>query len=71
MLVDSEGDNVLTPIPSWPVDANDNMSPVSVEPPNDLVQYGALKFSLWRSIGEEFMIKSTVTGLLAFLAQVA
>ena len=65
MHVDRTKDNALTPMPSWPLGANLATSPVSYEPPNDLVQYGALNFSLWQNFGEEFMIKSTVSNWIA------
>ena len=65
MLVDESVDNAVTPIPSWPITGGDEMSSVSYTPPNDLIRYGALNFSLWKSIGEEFMIKSTVNNWLA------
>ena len=65
VLVDKNVDNAVTPIPSWPVNAGYEMSPVSYDPPNDLVQHGALNFSLWQSIGEEFMVKSNVNNWIA------
>ena len=57
--------NAVTPIPSWPMSEGYEASPVSDDPPNDLLLYGALDFSVWKSIGEEFMIKSTVNNWIA------
>ena len=58
MLVDTSNDNAVTPIPSWPVDDSvDEMSPVSFDPPIDLVRYGALNFSFvaehWRGVHDK------------------
>ena len=43
----------------------DDLVETSVDPPNDLRQYGALDFELWKDIGEEFLIKSTVNNWLS------
>ena len=37
----------------------------STTPPSDIQQYGALDFSLWQNIGEEFMIKTNINNWIA------
>ena len=54
----------MTPRPTWPKTVF-NPTPESTTPPSDIQQYGALEYSLWRNIGEEFMIKSSVNNWIA------
>ena len=50
--------NAVTPRPNWPTpDAN---VPISTTPPLGESSLGAVDWNVWESIGQEFMIKSTI-----------
>ena len=53
-----DGSNAITPRPNWQVKRND--VPVSTTPPLTETQYDAVQFSLWKKIGSDVMIKSTI-----------
>ena len=54
----------MDPVPSWPM-VTPTTVPTSIIPPNDLSQYGALDFALWEDIGEEFLVKTTISNWIA------
>ena len=55
--------NAVTPRPSWEVSyAN---TPVSITVPLNETLYEAMNFSLWRTIGKEFLIKSNINNWIA------
>ena len=65
VLVDSANTNpAVSPRPTWPKTVSDPV-PESTTPPSDMQQYGALEYSLWKNIGEEFMIKASVNNWIA------
>ena len=65
VLVNSADTNpAVSPRPTWPKTVPDPV-PESTTPPSDIQQYGALEYSLWKNIGEEFMIKSSVNNWIA------
>ena len=50
--------NAVTPRPNWPTpEAN---VPISTTPPLSVSSLGAVDWNLWKFIGQEFMIKSTI-----------
>ena len=53
----------VTPRPSWTT-SNANVR-VSTTVPLSETQYEAMDFSLWRSIGKEFLIKSNIDNWIA------
>jgi hypothetical protein len=58
--------NAVAPFPTWPVSAPEaDLTPRSTTPPSDAHEFGALDFSLWRHVGEEFLIKSNVNNWIA------
>ena len=57
------GRNAVTPRPSW--SASDANVRVSKTVPLSETQYEAMDFSLWRSIGKEFLIKSNINNWIA------
>ena len=50
--------NAVTPRPNWP--ASDANVPISTAPPLSESSLGAVNWKLWKEIGEEFMVKSTI-----------
>ena len=56
------GTNAVTPRPSWP--ANGDI-PESRTVPLSETQWGAMGFSLWKQIGDEFMAKSNINHWIA------
>lgn len=53
------GANAVTPRPEWPAGSNVNV-PISTTPPSHETDYNAVKFSLWKQLGREFLVKSNV-----------
>ena len=54
--------NAVTPRPNWPaVDAN---VPISTTPPLNESSLGAVDWVIWKEIGQEFMVKSTINDWL-------
>ena len=50
--------NAVTPCPNWPV-TNTNV-PISTTPPLSESSLEALDWKVWKDVGEEFLVKSTV-----------
>ena len=50
--------NAVTPCPNWPVPSID--VPISTTPPLSESSLGALDWKVWKDVGEEFPVKSTV-----------
>ena len=48
----------VTPRPNWP--ASDADTPISTTPPLNESSLGAVDWNLWKTIGQEFMIKSNI-----------
>ena len=59
----SSGANAVTPRPSW--SASEANTPVSTTVPLSETDYEAMNFSLWRTIGNEFLIKSNINNWIA------
>ena len=58
----SSGSNAVTPRPNWPTP---NASvPISTTPPLSESSLGAVDWKLWKEIGKEFMVKSTINDWL-------
>ena len=55
--------NAVTPRPSW--SASEANTPVSTTVPLSETDYEAMNFSLWRTIGKEFLIKSNINNWIA------
>jgi len=55
--------NAVTPRPSW--SASSATTPVSTIVPLSETDYAATNFSLWRTIGKEFLIKSNINNWIA------
>ena len=55
--------NAVTPRPSW--SASGANTPVSTTVPLSETDYEAMNFSLWRTIGKEFLIKSNINNWIA------
>ena len=55
----TSGANAVTPRASWPA------SPAPSTPVSTTVPYEAINFSLWRTIGKEFLIKSNINNWIA------
>ena len=54
----ASGSNAVTPRPNWPaIDAN---VPISTAPPHNESTLGALNWTSWKDIGNEFMVKSNI-----------
>ena len=51
--------NAVTPRPTWP-GATDCNVPVSTIPPTGPMSPGAINFTLWKSLGQKFLIKSNI-----------
>ena len=54
----SSGSNAVTPRPNWP--ASDADVPISTTPPLNESSLGAVNWTLWKNIGEEFMVKCNI-----------
>ena len=52
--------NAVTPRPSWYVRSINSHTPVSRTPPSSENDLNAMEWSLWRTIGEEFLLKSNL-----------
>ena len=52
--------NAVTPRPSWSVNSASSHTPVSRTPPSSENDLNAMEWSLWRTIGEEFLLKSNL-----------
>ena len=50
--------NAVTPRPNWPADLAN--VPISTTPPLSESSLGAVDWNLWKDIGQEFMVKSTI-----------
>ena len=59
----TSGANAVTPRPSWA--ASGANTRVSTTIPLSETLYGAMDFSLWRTIGKEFLIKSNINNWIA------
>ena len=55
--------NAVKPRPSWEVSVAN--TPVSITVPLNETHYEAMNFSLWRTIGKEFLIKSNINNWIA------
>ena len=53
-------DNAVNPRPSWPVGLRLSQTPVSRTPPSSENDLNAMEWSLWSTIGEEFLLKSNL-----------
>ena len=54
--------NAVTPRPNWPA-VNANV-PISTTPPLNESSLGAVDWVIWKEIGQEFMVKSTINDWL-------
>ena len=52
--------DAVTPRPSWNVDSSRAHTPVSTTPPSSENDLNAMEWILWRTIGEEFLLKSNL-----------
>ena len=53
--------NAVTPRPNWPTYfGGNNHTSVSTTPPSSETDYAAMEFYLWKSIGQEILIKSNL-----------
>ena len=59
----TSAENAVTPRPSW--SASGANVPVSTTVPLSETEYEAMNFSLWRTIGKEFLIKSNINNWIA------
>ena len=59
----SSSENAVTPRPSW--SASGANTRVSTTVPLSETHYEAMNFSLWRTIGKEFLIKSNINNWIA------
>ena len=57
--------NAVTPRPSWTAGSSAD-TPVSTSVPLSDTDYEAMNFSLWRTIGKEFLIKSNINNWIAY-----
>ena len=55
--------NAVTPRPDWPVKPEVNV-PVSTTPPLNETDFNAMKFSLWKQLGRQVLIKSNINNWL-------
>lgn len=55
----SDGDNAVTPIPSWTI-SSQSVVPVSTTAPTSLSDFGALEFSRWQEIGGTVQVRSNI-----------
>ena len=60
--------NALTPRPDWPAKSDVDVL-VSTTPPSHETDYNAVKFSLWRQLGSEFLIKSNINNWVVCLPE--
>ena len=56
--------NAVTPRPSWTAGSSAD-TPVSTSVPLSDTDYEAMNFSLWRTIGKEFLIESNINNWIA------
>ena len=54
----TSSDNAVTPRPNWP--ASGANVPISTTPPLNESLLGAVNWTFWKNIGQEFMIKSNI-----------
>jgi len=59
----TSGSNAVTPRPSWIVSSANTR--VSTTVPLNETHYEAMNFSLWRTIGKEFLIKSNINNWIS------
>ena len=61
-LATTGGDSqAVTPRPNWPIKVEANThTPVSTTPPTSETDYAAMEFTLWKSIGQEILVKSNL-----------
>ena len=53
--------NAVTPRPTWPVsDVPQCDVLISTDPPTGPTSQGAINFTLWKSLGQEFLVKSNI-----------
>jgi len=59
-------DNTITPVPSWMKSSKitSRIGVVSTRPPQDLKDYGAIDYSYWQFLGNEFMVQSNINDWL-------
>ena len=55
--------NAITPRPNWPVNSKVNV-PISTTPPLNETDYNAIRFSLWKQLGKQVLIKSNINNWL-------
>ena len=55
--------NAITPRPNWQVASEANV-PISTTPPLTETDYNAMKFSLWKQLGRQVLIKSNINNWL-------
>ena len=60
--------NAITPRPDWPAKSDMNVS-VSTIPPSHETDYNAVKFSLWKQLGREFLVKSNINNWMVCLPE--
>ena len=63
----NSGHNFLSPSPNWSYKPTNPSLPVSTTPPQDESQPGSMDFELWKEIGNDLLIKSTVNNWLICL----
>ena len=62
-----DASNAVTPRPDWPDQEHD--VPLSTTAPLNETHYAAMRFDLWRLIGEEVLIKSNINNWISCLSQ--
>ena len=55
--------NAITPRPNWPVKRELDV-PISTTPPLNETDYNVIKFSLWKQLGKQVLIKSNINNWL-------
>ena len=60
--------NAITPRPDWPAKSDMNVS-VSTIPPSHETDYNAVKFSLWKQLGREFLVQSSINNWMTCLSE--
>ena len=58
-----DNSNAITPRPNWPVNSKVDV-PISTTPPFNKTDYNAIKFSLWKQLGKQVLIKSNINNWL-------
>ena len=58
------GYNFLSPSPNWVYQPTNPNHPISTTPPQDENELGSMDFEMWKEIGNELLIKSTVNNWL-------